>query len=134
VNNLNFVIIEGRLTKDPDMRYTQGGTAVTSFSLACNRARKVDNERKDTVCYVNCVAWQGLAEAAVKLKKGDLCIVEGFLNQRSWEKDGEKKTVLEIVVDKLFNRAPREKDGVKPDAKPQGKPEVNPFADNDIPF
>lgn len=131
MNNLNFVIIEGRLTKDPETRSTQGGASVTSFSLASNRSRKVENEWKETVCYVNCVAWQGWSEAAAKMKKGELCIVQGFLNQRSWEdQNGNKKTVLEIVVDKIFNRQPRDKD-----AKPTGQtPDNNPFADDDIPI
>jgi single-strand DNA-binding protein len=134
MNNLNFIVIEGRLTKDPETRHTQSGTPVTTFSIASNRARKVDNEWKESVCFINCVAWQGWSEAAAKMKKGELCIVEGFLNQRSWEKDGQKKTVLEVVVDKLFNRAAREKDAPGKSPGKSETPENNPFADTDIPF
>ena len=91
MNNCSFI---GRLGKDPEMRYTTSGKAVASFSLAVNRDGK-----KDESDWINFVAWEKTAEVIAKYcTKGDLIGVTGSLQQRSWEKDGQKRTVHEVRV------------------------------------
>jgi single-strand DNA-binding protein len=101
--NLNKAMLIGRLTRDPEMRYTTGGTAVTSFGIATNRfGTGPDGERKEFVEFHNIVAWnqgkRNLAEICAQyLKKGAMVYVEGRLQTRSWEgQDGTKKTRTEI--------------------------------------
>jgi len=101
--NLNKAMLIGRLTRDPEMRYTQSGTAMTRFGLATNRyGTGPDGERKEFTDFHNVVAWdQGkrkLAEICAQyLKKGSLVYVEGRLQTRSWEgQDGQKRTTTEI--------------------------------------
>jgi single-strand DNA-binding protein len=103
--NLNKAMLIGRLTRDPEMRYTPQGTAVTSFGIATNRyGSSADGERKEFTDFHNIVAWnQGkrtLAELCAQfLKKGSLVYVEGRLQTRSWEgQDGQKRTRTEINV------------------------------------
>jgi len=93
---LNRVILIGRLTRDPELRYTPNGTAVCSFSLAVNR--KFNKEETD---FIDIVVWRGLAEnCANYLGKGRLVAVEGRLQIRSFEtQDGQKRRVAEVVAD-----------------------------------
>ena len=100
---LNKAMLIGRLTRDPEMRYTQSGTAVTSFSIATNRyGTGPDGERKEYTEFHNIVAWnqgrRNLAEICAQyLHKGSMVYVEGRLQTRSWEgKDGNKRTTTEI--------------------------------------
>ena len=93
---LNRVILIGRLTRDPELKYTPNGTAVANFSLAINR--KFNRDETD---FIDIVAWKGLAEnCANYLSKGKLAAVEGRLQIRSYEtKDGQKRKVAEVVAD-----------------------------------
>lgn len=96
---VNKVMLTGRLTRDPELRYTPSGTAVVSFSVASSRNYKgQDGEWKQSVTFVNCVAWAKLAVLVNEyLKKGSAVYVEGSLNSRSWEtEDGQKRSMLEI--------------------------------------
>ena len=94
MNICNFI---GRLGKDPEMRYTTNGKAVVSFSLAVNRDGK-----KDESDWINFVAWEKTAELIGQYcHKGDLIGVTGSLQQRSWEKDGQKHTVHEVKVNRI---------------------------------
>ena len=94
MNNCSFI---GRLGKDPEMRYTTNGKAVVSFSLAVNRDGK-----KDESDWINFVAWEKTAEVIGQYcHKGDLLGVTGNLQQRSWEKDGQKHTVHEVKVNRI---------------------------------
>jgi single-strand DNA-binding protein len=96
---VNKVMLTGRLTRDPELRYTPSGTAVSSFAVASSRNYKgQDGEWKQTVTYVNAVAWGKLAVLVNEyLKKGSAVYVEGSLNSRSWEtEDGQKRSLLEI--------------------------------------
>jgi len=93
----------GRLTRDPEMRYTQAGTAMTRFGLATNRyGTGPDGERREFTDFHNVVAWnqgkRNLAEICAQyLRKGSLVYVEGRLQTRSWEgQDGQKRTTTEI--------------------------------------
>ena len=93
---LNRVILIGRLTRDPELRYLQNGTAVATFSLAVNR--KYNKEETD---FIDIVAWRQLAEhCANYLSKGRLVAVEGRLQIRSYEdKEGQKRKAAEVVAD-----------------------------------
>ena len=100
--NLNKVFLIGRLTRDPEMRYTPQGSPVTSFGLAVNRNFVTKTgEKKEETCFVNLVIWGKRGEIAAEyLKKGSLIFVEGRLNFRSWEtQDNEKRSTLEVHVD-----------------------------------
>ena len=103
--NLNRAQLIGRLTRDPEMRYTQSGTAMTKFGLATNRyGSDADGSRKEFTDFHNIVAWnqgkRNLAELCAQfLRKGSLVYVEGRLQTRSWEgQDGQKRTTTEINV------------------------------------
>lgn len=93
---LNRVILIGRLTRDPELRYTPNGTAVARFTLAINR--KFNREETD---FIDIVAWRGLAEnCANYLGKGRLAAVEGRLQVRSYEtQEGQKRRVTEVIAD-----------------------------------
>jgi single-strand DNA-binding protein len=101
--NLNKVMLIGRLTRDPEMRYTPSGAPVTTFSLATNRyGQSTDGEKKEYTDYHNVVVWnigkRNLAEISGQyLHKGSLVYVEGRLQTRSWEgQDGQKRKTTEI--------------------------------------
>jgi len=106
---LNRVILIGRLTRDPELRYTQSGTAVTRMSLAVDRKFRNPAGEKETD-YIDIVVWQKLAElCANHLGKGRLVAVEGRLQIRPWEKDGVKHKSAEVVADGVsFLDRPRE--------------------------
>jgi single-strand DNA-binding protein len=99
----NTVTVVGNITRDPELRYTTGGRAVTSFGLAVNRRYQVNNEWQEQTSFFDVVAWAQLGEnAAASLNKGARVIVAGRLEQRSWEtQDGEKRTVVEVIADEL---------------------------------
>jgi single-strand DNA-binding protein len=104
IPSLNRVLLAGRLTRDPELRYTPNGKAVCRFSLAVNRRHKDQSGRwVDDPTYINIVAWQEAAEEANRrLKKGSPVLVEGRLESRAWENDaGQKKTLFEIRADNL---------------------------------
>ncbi|TET78422.1 single-stranded DNA-binding protein, partial [candidate division TA06 bacterium] len=102
--SLNHVLIAGRLTRDPDLRYTPSGTAVCNFRLASGRRFKDQSgEWRDDPTFVNVVTWKKTAENCGEyLKKGSAVLVEGRLQSRSWEtEDGQKTSVLEIVAQRV---------------------------------
>ena len=152
-NDLNRVILIGRLTRDPELRYTPSGTAVSSFSIANNRTYVTNNEKKEQVSFFNCVAWAKTGEVIVQYcKKGQRIGIEGRLQQRSWDdQDGKKRSAVEVVVDNFQFLTPKgEVTGDTsydtpapsgsmpgPSGSMPGPPESNgnnPFSDDDIPF
>ncbi len=96
----NTITIVGNLTRDPELRFTPSGAAVTTFGVAWNQ-RSGDGEEKTSFFDVTC--WRQLAEnAAESLTKGMRVMVYGRLDQRSWEtQDGEKRSKVEIVADEV---------------------------------
>lgn len=98
---LNHIVIMGRLTKDPDVRRTQGGASVTSFTLAVDR--DFSNEEKKTD-FIDCVAWKRTADFVGKyFTKGRMAAVSGRLQIRDWtDKDGNKRRSAEIVADDVY--------------------------------
>jgi single-strand DNA-binding protein len=100
--NLNKVFLIGRLTRDPELRYTPSGSAVASFGLAINRQYSTkEGEKREDPCFVNLVVWGKRAEICAEyLKKGSMIFVEGRLSYRKWEtSDNEKRSTLEVFVE-----------------------------------
>lgn len=99
---LNRIILIGRLTADPELRYTASGTAVASFTLAVDRPRLNQNGERETD-FINIVAWQKLGELAAQyLRKGRLAAVEGRLQIRSYEnREGQRVRVAEVIADNV---------------------------------
>jgi len=99
--SLNRVFMIGRLTKDPELRYTQTGTAVASARMAVNREFTGKDGKREETCFVNVVAWAKQAEIwAEYLKKGNLVFIEGRLQSREWETpEKERRSTLEIIVE-----------------------------------
>ena len=100
---LNKVVLMGRLTKDPELRRTGSGTAVTSFSLACDRDFKSQSGEKETD-FIEVVAWKNTAEFVSKyFSKGRMAVVEGRLQIRDCtDKAGNKRTTAEVVADNVY--------------------------------
>ena len=100
---LNKIIIMGRLTIDPELRRTGSGTAVTSFSMACDRDFKSQSGDKETD-FIEVVAWKNTAEFVSKyFSKGRMAVVEGRLQIRDWtDKAGNKRTTAEVVADNVY--------------------------------
>lgn len=101
--SLNKVILLGNLTRDPELRYTPNSTPVTSFGMAINRRYRQGEEWRDEVCYVDVVTFGRQAETAGEyLSKGNLVMVEGRLQWRSWEtEDGQKRSKHEVVANNV---------------------------------
>ena len=97
---VNKVILLGNLGKDPDFKYLQNGTAVTTFSMAINRNVKDGDSWKEQTEWVRCVAWEKQAETiGTYVKKGNQLYVEGRLQTREWtDNDNVKRYTTEIVV------------------------------------
>lgn len=100
---LNKIIVMGRLTRDPELRRTGSGTAVTSFSLAVDRDFKDQNGDKETD-FIDVVAWRNTAEFVSKyFAKGRMAVVEGRLQIRDWtDKDGGKRRSAEIIAENVY--------------------------------
>ena len=96
---MNKVILLGRITKDPELKYTNSGTAVTSFTIAVNRQKK-----DDPADFINCVAWKNTAEFVSKyFGRGQMIAVVGRWQTRSYvDKEGHNRTVNECVVDSVY--------------------------------
>lgn len=121
----------GNLTKDPDLRTTQSGKSVATFTLACSRKFKGrDGERQTD--FFTIVVWGPLAEICAKhLEKGKKVSVIGELQTRSYEKDGQKRYVTEIVADEVEFLSPRETREEPQESVAEGFAEIE---DNDLPF
>ena len=101
--SFNKVILMGNLTRDPEVRYTQGGTAVSEIGLAVNDKRKdAKGEWVEETTFVDCTLWGRTAEIAGEyLGKGSSVLVEGRLKLDSWEKDGQKRSKLRVVAENM---------------------------------
>jgi single-strand DNA-binding protein len=99
-NNMNRVVLVGRLTKDPEMRTTTSGISQTRFTIAVNRRTANQNGQREAD-FISCVAWRGTAETIAKyLKKGREIAVEGRLQTGSYDaQDGTKRYTTDVVVD-----------------------------------
>ncbi len=119
--SLNKVFIIGNLTRDPELRYTPGGTAVANLRIATNRRYKdKKGETKEEVCFLTAVTWDKQAEVCNQyLHKGSPLFVEGRLQSRSWDgADGKKRSVIEIRAERVqFLGSPSGKQEVAPEEK-----------------
>lgn len=96
---INRIILQGRLVADPELRRTQSGTSVCSFTVAWSETVK----ERETTLFLDCVAWQGTAEMICKyFQKGRELALEGRLTSRVYEdKNGQKRKAVELVVDRV---------------------------------
>ncbi len=101
---LNKVFIMGRLTRDPELRRTQTGTPVASFSLAVDRDFKDKATGERTTDFIDVVSWRNTAEFVSRyFTKGRMAVVEGRLQMRDWtDKDGNKRRSAEVVADQVY--------------------------------
>ena len=101
---LNKIVLQGRLCKGPELRHTQSGTAVTSFTLAVDRDMKNKETGEKVTDFIDCVAWRNTAEfAANYFSRGRMAVVEGRLQIRDWtDKDGNKRKSAEVLVGNLY--------------------------------
>jgi single-strand DNA-binding protein len=106
MNQLNSVILEGNLTKEPDQSYTPKGSAVTHFPIASNRYFKQDGERQEEVGYYDIETWGRLAETCAEyLKKGRGVRVVGRLKQDRWQQNGKSRSKVVIVAEHVEFRS-----------------------------
>ena len=137
---LNRIVLIGRLTQDPELRYTKNGIAVASFTLAVDRRYKNAEGERETD-FIDVVVWRQQAEnCANYLSKGKLCAVDGSLQIRSYEaKDGTRRKAAEVIADDVRFLSPKDIGSYR-EAPPV---ESSPFAagndadmvgDDDLPF
>ena len=101
--SLNRIVLMGRLTRDPELRRTQSGNAVVSFSIAVDRDFKSQNGERETD-FIDIVAWKHTAEFVSKyFTKGRMAVVEGRLQIREWtDRDGGKRRTAEVVAENVY--------------------------------
>ena len=101
---LNRIIIMGRLTRDPELRHTQTGTAVAAFTLAVDRDFKDKSTGERSTDFIDVVAWRQTGEFVSRyFTKGRMAVVEGRLQIRDWtDKDGGKRRSAEVVADNVY--------------------------------
>lgn len=139
-SSVNRVILLGRLGKDPEVRFTPGGQAVCNFSLATDDEWKgKDGEKQKRTEWSHIVVWGKLAELCGEyLKKGRQAYVEGKLQTREWEKDGQKRYSTEIVASTVVFLSGGERDGDTGKERggrgPSAPPSHGNDSDDDIPF
>ena len=100
---LNHIVIMGRLTRDPELRYTQSQTAVASFRLAVERDYAGQGQERLTD-FIDCVAWRGTGEFVSKyFRKGSMIVVSGRLQMREWtDRDNNRRVSAEVVADSVY--------------------------------
>lgn len=101
---LNKVFLMGRLTRDPELRHTQSGTAVASFSLAVERDFKDKTTGERVTDFIDVVAWRGTAEFVSRFfSKGRMAVVVGSLQIRDWtDKEGNKRRTAEVIAESVY--------------------------------
>lgn len=133
---LNHITIMGRLTRDPELRYTQSNTPVASFALAVDRDTKRDDGSRATD-FIDCVAWRSTGEFVSKyFYKGSMAVVSGRLQNNSYtDRDGNKRSRAEVVVDNIyFGESKSTGAGKECDQPPYGKLSEYSDDDGEMPF
>jgi single-strand DNA-binding protein len=131
VNDLNSLLVEGNMVRDPELKYTSSGTAVCTFSIASNRSWKKGEEWEKEVSYFDCELWGKLAESIKeRTTKGRGVRVIGRLKQERWsDSEGKQKSKVKIVAEHVEVK-PESKKGNQLDQKESESPEMQ----DDIPF
>lgn len=132
---LNHIVLMGRLTKDPELRYTPSNVAVASFTLACDRDFKNDSGDRETD-FVEITAWRNTAEFAAKhFSKGRVAVVSGRLQIRNWtDKEGNKRRTAEVVAENIYF-GDSKKDGAATSTVPSASyPAMDDSDDETLPF
>ena len=116
---LNHITIMGRLTRDPELRYTQSQTPVASFTLAVDRDFGSRDGGEKQTDFIDCVAWRQTAEFVSKyFTKGSMAVVSGRLQIRDWtDREGGKRRSAEVVVDNMYFGESRRRDGDSGDSR-----------------
>lgn len=125
---LNQITIMGRLTRDPELRYTQANTPVASFTLAVDRDYSGRDGKPKETDFIDCVAWKSTAEFVNKyFPKGSMAVVNGRLQIRSWtDKDGNKRRSAEVIVGSIYFGES------KHDKPEQAKPTMQELSEDEI--
>ena len=134
MSSFNKVILLGNLTRDPELRYTGSGTAVTKFGMAVNRRYKQGDESKEETCFVDIVVFGRQAETSSEyLSKGKLALIEGRLSYNKWEdKEGQPRSKHEVVANNVqfMPSGQSGRGGSSTESAPQGGGSEN----SDVPF
>lgn len=136
---LNKIVIMGRLTRDPELRHTQSGTSVASFTIACERDFKDKQTGERTTDFIDIVAWRSTAEFVSRFfAKGRMAVVEGRLQIRDWtDKEGNKRKSAEILADSIYFGDSKKEDGGQPGYQYSAKSDEHKDVDEDdseLPF
>lgn len=136
---LNRIIIMGRLTRDPELRFTQSGVSVTSFTLAVDRDFKSKEAEGKGADFIDVVVWRQTAEFVCKyFAKGRMAVVDGRLQIREWrDKSGNKRYAPEILAENVYFADSKRDGGATSDEQPQGFQEIpddGETDDGDLPF
>lgn len=128
---LNKIVLMGRLTRAPELRHTQTGTAVASFTVACDRDFKDKATGEKAVDFIDCVAWRQTGEFVSRFfTKGRMAVVEGRLQLRDWtDKEGNKRRTAEVVADSVYF-GDSKRDGDTPGPRAAGRPVNVPVPDD----
>ena len=123
---LNHITVMGRLTRDPELRHTQSGVPVASFSIACDRDFKDKSTGERATDFIDVVAWRSTGEFASKyLTKGRMAVVSGRLQMRDWtDKEGNKRRSAEIVAENIYFGDSKTKEDQEPPASVGGPVEA----------
>ena len=135
MNDMNIVAINGRLTSESEMRYSNGGMPICRFSIAVNRSKKTaDNRWEDEANFFDCTMFGKSAEAVKQyLTKGQQVSISGELRQERWEKDGQKQSRVTIIVNHLQLMGGKQTHEDKPQSTQYQKPRNNaPVAPEDF--
>lgn len=140
---LNQIFLMGRLTRDPELRYTQNQTPVASFTLAVDRDFTGKDGGEKQTDFIDCVAWRSTGEFANKyFSKGRMAIVSGRLQLRDWtDKEGNKRRSAEVVVDSMYFGDSKKDGSTAPNSSGQSEPQYTQQQfeeldddDGDLPF
>ncbi len=136
--DVNKVLLVGRLTRDPELKYLASGVALCRLGLAVSRVyRTPDGEKKEDVTFVNVSTWDKQAEFVNdKLRKGRPILVEGRLTSNEWEdKSGQKRTTIEVRADRIQQLDwDDDRGGAPAPSRPQPRQFEEPIPEDDIPF
>lgn len=139
---LNHIVLMGRLTRDPELRYTQSQTPVASFTLAVDRDFTGKDGGEKQTDFIDCVAWRSTGEFANKyFSKGRMAVVSGRLQLRDWtDKEGNKRRTAEVVVDNMYFGDSKKDGSTAPSTTEQSEPQYTQQQfeelddDGDLPF